>query len=239
MKVYNKFFIISTIALSVTACKSNLFSNHIACDDKDALILVNQVLKDDLNKALEVELKSLIAQSAIKDLDPAKLKLSAQNIVFNLADSRTEFIDPNSPKTTCSIDLSITLPSDLVKKSDEARVKVERMSTEAQAYDLGLDFESNKVNLTFEYTLQPSDKGDKIFALLKNTQNLNLLISDTLTYAFLKPQIEKNQIKLKETQKIQEVEAVNANQAAYDAAYEANLAAQEATVAAEEYYEDY
>lgn len=184
---------------------------------------------------MENQLKSLISEGAIKDLDPAKLKLSAQSINFTLVDSRTEFVDPNSPKTTCSIDLSTVLPSDLVKKSDEARAKVDRYSTEGQASDLGVDFENNKIKLTLEYTLQPTDKGDKVFALVKNSNNINTLISDTLTYAFLKPQIDKNEIKLKEAQKKQIADATyEANQAQY----EANLAAQEATAAAE-YSEDY
>ena len=56
-----------------------------------------------------------------------------------------------------------------------------------------------------------------------------------LLYAFLKPQIDKNEIKLKEAQKKQIADATyEANQAQY----EANLAAQEATAAAE-YSEDY
>ena len=235
MKLCKKILGISLVALSVTACNSNLFSEHIACDNTEALTLVNQVLKDDLTKALENQLKSLISEGAIKDLDPAKLKLSAQSINFTLVDSRTEFVDPNSPKTTCSIDLSTVLPSDLVKKSDEARAKVDRYSTEGQASDLGVDFENNKIKLTLEYTLQPTDKGDKVFALVKNSNNINTLISDTLTYAFLKPQIDKNEIKLKEAQKKQIADATyEANQAQY----EANLAAQEATAAAE-YSEDY
>jgi len=240
MKFYNKILGISAVTLSVTACNANLFSKHVACDNQEAISLVEQVLKDDLSETLEKELKSLISDGAIKDLDPAKLKLSAQSIKFTLADSRTEFIDPNSPKTTCSIDLSLVLPSDLVKKSDEARAKIDRYSTEAQANDLDVNYDNNKINLTLEYTLQPTDKGDKIFALVKNSNNINTLISDTLTYAFLKPQIEKNQIKLKEEQNKQVVQAeYEANQAQY----EANLAAQEATAAAEdvnaEYYEDY
>ncbi|WP_180060066.1 hypothetical protein [Acinetobacter sp. YH12128] len=236
MSFYKNILAIGVVAVCVTGCKGNLFSKHIACDDTEALLLVNQVLKDNLTNQLESELKSLISDGAIKDLDPAKLKLSAQSINFTLMDSRTEFIDPNSSKTNCSIDLATILPSDVVKKSDEARVKVDRYSTESQANDLGVDFDNNKINLTLEYTLQPSDKGDKIFTLVKNTNNFNTLISDTLTYAFLKPQIEKNQIKLKEAETKQ---AVNA-------AYEANLAAQDAaaaaaqaTVAETEYYSEY
>lgn len=244
MKLNNKTFFVLISTLALAGC-NNLFSKHVKCDDESATSLVIQVLQDDLAQSLEQELKALIKNGAIKDLDPTKLKLSAKNIQFALADSRTDFIDPNSPKTSCSVDLTATIPSDLVKKSDEARTKVDAVSVEQHANNLGVNYENNKVHLTLEYVLQPTDKGDKVLAVLKNTSNMQTLLSETLTYAFLKPQIEKNQIKNLEASKAV-TPRNNANNATYDAgsetieaADEAEWAAQQATAAAEEgYYEE-
>ncbi len=221
------------VCLSLSGC-GTIFSKHLQCDDESANQLIHTILKDDLNKSLENELKQLISARNIKDLDPAKLKLTAQNIQFLTTDSRTDFIDPNSTKTQCSIDLNISIPSDLVKKSNEARSKVDVQNVESQANELGINFTNNKVDLILEYVLQPSDSGEKVFAVLKNTQNINTLVADTLTYAFLKPQIEKNQIRLEEEQKKAAVntsvysDAEYAAQEAVDAAYEATLPADEA-----------
>ena len=221
------------VCFSLSGC-GTIFSKHLQCDDESANQLIHTILKDDLNKSLENELKQLISAGNIKDLDPAKLKLTAQNIQFLTTDSRTDFIDPNSTKTQCSIDLNISIPSDLVKKSDEARSKVDVQNVESQANELGINFTNNKVDLILEYVLQPSDSGEKVFAVLKNTQNINTLVADTLTYAFLKPQIEKNQIRLEEEQKKAAVntsvysDAEYAAQEAVDAAYEATLPADEA-----------
>lgn len=231
MKLNNKavFLIISTLALA--GC-NNPFSKHVKCDDESAISLVTQVLQDDLSRSLEHELKTLIKNGAIKDLDPTKLKLSAKNIQFSLTDSRTDFIDPNSPKTSCSVDLNVAIPSDLVKKSDEARAKVNAVSVEQHANNLDVDYENNKVHLTLEYVLQPTDKGDKVLALLKNTANIQTLLSETLTYAFLKPQIEKNQIRNLEASK-SAVQRNNAENIAYSASDEVVEAADAATEAAE------
>lgn len=221
------------LCLSLSGC-GTIFSKHLKCDDESANQLIHTILKDDLNKSLEDELKQLISAGNIKDLDPAKLKLTAQNIQFLTMDSRTDFIDPNSTKTQCSIDLNISIPSDLVKKSDEARSKIDVQNVESQANELGINFTNNKIDLVLEYVLQPSDSGKKVFAVLKNTQNMNILVADTLTYAFLKPQIEKNQIRLQEEQKKAAVntpvyaEPEYAAQEAVDAAYEATTAADEA-----------
>ena len=221
------------VCLSLSGC-GTIFSKHLQCDDESANQLIHTILKDDLNKSLENELKQLISAGNIKDLDPAKLKLTAQNIQFLTTDSRTDFIDPNSTKTQCSIDLNISIPSDLVKKSDEARSKVDVQNVESQANELGINFTNNKVDLILEYVLQPSDSGEKVFAVLKNTQNINTLVADTLTYAFLKPQIKKNQIRPEEEQKKAAVntsvysDAEYAAQEAVDAAYEATLPADEA-----------
>ncbi|WP_166166655.1 hypothetical protein [Acinetobacter sp. SA01] len=238
MKLNNKTFFVLISTLALAGC-NNLFSKHVKCDDESATSLVIQVLQDDLAQSLEQELKALIKNGAIKDLDPTKLKLSAKNIQFALADSRTDFIDPNSPKTSCSVDLTATIPSDLVKKSDEARTKVDAVSVEQHANNLGVNYENNKVHLTLEYVLQPTDKGDKVLALLKNTTNMQTLLSETLTYAFLKPQIEKNQIRSLEANKAA-VQRNNAENIAYSASNEAIEAADAATTAASEaYYEDY
>ncbi|OTG72296.1 hypothetical protein B9T26_10190 [Acinetobacter sp. ANC 4169] len=244
MKLNNKILFVLASTLALTGC-NNLFSKHVKCDDESALSLVSQILNDDLVQSLDHELKALIKDGSIKDLDPAKLKLSAKNIQFSLLDSRTDFIDPNSPKTSCSLDLTATIPSDLVKKSDEARAKVNAVSVEEHANNLGVKYDNKKVHLTLEYVLQPTDKGDKVLAVLKNTSNMQTLLSETLTYAFLKPQIEKNQIKNMEASKAV-TPRNNANNATYDAgsetieaADEAEWAAQQATAAAEEgYYEE-
>lgn len=248
MKLNNKTLVVLASVLTLTGC-NNLFSKHVKCDDESATSLVTQVLQDGLAQSLEGELKELIKNGSIKDLDPAKLKLSAKNIQFSLVDSRTDFIDPNSPKTTCAIDLTAIIPSDLVKKSNEARAKVDVVSVEEHANNLGVNYENNKIHLTLEYVLQPTDKGDKVLALLKNSSNVQTLISETLTYAFLKPQIEKNQIKNLEASKAA-IQRNNANNATYDATYDATNeaieaadaateAAQEATAAAEGYDEEY
>ena len=200
--IFNKkiLFILSLL-VPLVGCNS-IFTKHVKCDDEAATVLVTQVLQNDLNELLDSELKKLINNGSIKDLEPAKLKILAKNIQFTLTDSRTDFIDPNSPKTTCSMDLVVTMPSDLVKRSDEARTKVNVVSVDAHANDLGVDYENNKIHLILEYVLQPTDKGDKILALLKNSSNVQTLLSETLTYAFLKPQIEKNQIKSLEANRV-------------------------------------
>ena len=200
--IFNKKILFTLFLLVPLVGCNNIFTKHVKCDDEASTVLVTQVLQNDLNELLDSELKNLINNGSIKDLEPAKLKILAKNIQFTLTDSRTDFIDPNSPKTTCSMDLVVTMPSDLVKRSDEARTKVNVVSVDAHANDLGVDYENNKIHLILEYVLQPTDKGDKILALLKNSSNVQTLLSETLTYAFLKPQIEKNQIKSLEANRV-------------------------------------
>lgn len=187
------FLIISSLSVVLSGCNS-IFSKHVKCDDESGLKLVEEVLREDLNKLLENELKGFIQRGEIKDLDPAKLKLSAQSVQFKLVDSRTDHIDPDSTKTTCSLDLTVNIPSDLVKKSDEARTKVGFDTVEAQALKEDIDYIAGKISKDLQYTLQPTDKGDKVIASVIDTNMTRKFISDTLLYAFLKPQIEKNQI---------------------------------------------
>ncbi len=226
------FLIISSLSVALTGC-NNLFSKHTKCDDEQGLKLVENVLRDDLNKSLEKDLKGFIQRGEIKDLDPAKLKLSAQSVQFKLVDSRTDHIDPESTKTKCSLDLTVTIPSDLLKKSDEARAKVSSDSVDTQALKENIDYTTGKITQVLNYTLQPTDKGDKVIAFVADTNASRKFISDTLLFAFLKPQIEKNQIRNTSNQARYSDESVN--QAANQAAHAAMEAASEDT-AVEEYY---
>lgn len=215
---------LALIPFTLVAC--NPFNKHVKCNDESAVTLITDVLKKDLTQTLENNLKTLIQNDQIKDLDPAKLKVLAQGVQYNLADSRTEFVDPNSPKTTCEIDLTITMPSDLIKKSNQAREKRGEVSVEDAARSTGIHYENNKISMPLTYVIQPTDKGDKILASVKDTEKLQDLLSETITYAFLKPQIDKNEI--------QQVKAAQA--------YENTMVADEGyyDVSSEtEYYEGY
>lgn len=238
MNIYKKMTVLLLSTSVLVGCKTTLFSEHLACNDETGLTLVNQLIQDHLNQSLDQNLKRLIGDGAIKDLDPAKLKLSAKSIVFKTSDSRTEFIDPNSPKIRCAIDLSVTIPMDLIKKSDEARDKLQKISTSQQADELDLYLDQGKINLVLAYVLQPTDKKDKVLAEITNFNQLNQVVADTLTYAFLQPQIEKNLIHLKEEQKQQQFQQHRANlvQEAYTA-LETQNATSEAEYAAQEAYD--
>ncbi|MDM1761576.1 hypothetical protein [Acinetobacter sp. 251-1] len=239
MKLNKKILLMAFTIMSLTGC-DKVFSKHIKCDDVNAVGLVQKVLKDNLDKTLEHDLKSLINRQVIKDLDPTKLKLSSQNIQYSLLDSRTDHIDPDSTKTKCSIDLTVTLPSDIVKKSDEARAMDNASSVDEQAEKLDLDLRNNKIQMVLSYIIQPTDKGDKVIATVSNSENMNRLTADTLTYAFLKSQFEKNKVRYEQVR--QNTQSDDGDEyyqedvpVAADAA-EAAIAAADATAAADAKY---
>ena len=148
---------------------------HLKCDDPNAIALLQKNLQEQLEKKLDIGLKDLIKKNLLEDVDTSKLQLSAKSIQFNLMDSRTNHIDPDSPKTVCAIDLTATIPSDIIKKSDSVRNIANTSNTEDQAQKLELDFTQSKAKITLDYILQPSDKGDKIFATITNSDKLTTL----------------------------------------------------------------
>lgn len=52
------------------------------------------------------------------------------------------------------------------------------------------------------YVIQPTDKGDKVLVTVSNKNELETFLSETLTYAFLKPQIDKNEIQIVQENKV-------------------------------------
>lgn len=180
--------------ISTTLVGCNPFDKHIKCDDPKGLELVKQQVQESLVYLLDTELKELISSQTINDLDPAKLKLSLNNIKFDYKDSRTDHIDPDSPKTKCSIDLTVTIPQEIIKNSDDAREHFNTSNVEQQARNLDLIYSQGKIEIPVNYILQPTDKGDKVIAYVQGTTDMKTVVKETLLYAFLKPQIEKNKI---------------------------------------------
>ena len=193
MKLKKNILILGLLPVTLMGC-NGAFSKHVKCDDVAGLGLVETVLKEQLDKSLDKDLKDLINRSVVNDLDPAKLKLSAKSVQYALRDSRTDHIDPDSTKTSCSLDLTISIPADLVKKSNEAREVDGADTIEVQANKNNVDFSNGKIEMVLNYVLQPTDKGDKVIATVLETESARKLVSDTLVYAFLKPQFDKNRV---------------------------------------------
>jgi len=194
VNLHKKVLLIAMLGLTLSAC-NKLGSKHVKCADPTVEPLLKQEVQTQLEKSLDVNLKELIRNGSIKDLDPAKLKVMAKNLHYRFEDVRTDFIDPDSSKTTCVISFEATIPADVLKKADDARSKFDKESTAAYAFSKSIDLrDTNKVDLNLEYVLHPTDDGKKVFISLKNFAEVEKLLSETLTYAFVKPQIEKNQI---------------------------------------------
>jgi hypothetical protein len=186
--------ILLTTLLSISLAGCNMFDKHVKCDDPKGLELVKESVKNSITTLLDKDLKLLISSKTVNDLDPSKLKLSLNNVKFDYQDSRTDNIDPDSTKTVCSIDLTITIPQEIIKKSDISREYYNKNNFEKQATDLNIIYNQGKIEIPLTYILQPTDKGDKIIAYIQNDTDIKSLIKDTLIYAFLKNQIDKDEI---------------------------------------------
>lgn len=182
------------VGLLLSGC-NGVGSKHVKCTDPAVEPLLKESVQKQVEKSLDANLKQLIQQGSIKDLDPAKLKVMAKNLQYKFEDVRTDFIDPDSSKTTCVVSFEATIPANIVKKSDEVRVQYDakNMAAAALAKDIDLS-DNNKVSSNLSFVLHPTDDGKKIFLDFNNFVDVKTLLSETLVYAFIQPQVEKNQI---------------------------------------------
>lgn len=131
-----------------------------SCSDPDGLALVTKLVMEHASKKLAEE----------KDTDGDRLfensAIRAQLSRYQLAmtDIRTDKTDPNSTKVFCKGNLKVTLPAESLAEIDEALKAIDQGDLSALAGRSGVERSANVFTSEIEYTLQPTDDKESIYA---------------------------------------------------------------------------
>jgi uncharacterized protein YecT (DUF1311 family) len=118
-------------------------------------------------------IKKEIAASAFKQVQNESLGLSKGNIraalnqiIFSIEDIRTTQKDPESTKRFCTGKLKSIFPVEIVNDAEAARSAADMQSISVLASDNDFEQSANSFTKDFDYSIQPTDDNEKIYAEL-------------------------------------------------------------------------
>ena len=172
--------------------------------------IFNEQVERKMSKVLTGELK----------LDKGHLRGSIQQVKFEISDVRTSKEDPNSTKKFCTGNLRVSFPANVLDEADETLAVTENgtVSDFADGYDYQRN--ANGFVIPINYTVQPTDDGESIYAELEDGDNAFDFISGLLAAQILRPRVVEEQI----NRERQEAEQAKAERDAEAAAVAADLA---------------
>lgn len=201
----------------LAACSNPLSSSKAECNDEASRQLVAETLAKSLNQTGLANIKAMITDKGV-DVDLVKFKAAVQQIKFELTDVRTDRADPQTSKKFCQAMLTVNLPSSLLKDADTAREMYQEMTLPKLAILSDLELEGSSVRHQLEYSVQPTDDGQKIYAEVQNAAPPIEFVNQVILDALQKPArlAERRSAEQFEQQAAQEQEQLAADQAALD-----------------------
>jgi len=200
----------------LTAC-SNPFSSaaKAECNDEQSRQLVAEVLAKNLNQTGLAQIKTLITDQGM-DLDLVRFKALVQQVKFELTDVRTNRAETATTKKFCQASLKVSIPANTINDANSARAIYQEMDLQKLAILSDLELTGSNVSYELEYSVQPTDDGQKIYAEVQNADVPLEFVNQVILGALQKP------LRLAERQ---------ANEASLAAAEDAAAAAQDAVAA--------
>jgi uncharacterized protein YecT (DUF1311 family) len=210
----NKILLTSLLCsiLSLSGC-NKIFDKSVKCNDET----VQKLVINDFNKKLldsaDQSIKALIKEENIT-IDMGRLRSTLNQIKFQVSDIRTNNSDPNSNKEYCSTLFSIEIPSKIIKDADAARTLYNENNVSQIAVLSDIVSEQGQFKKEFDYSVQPTDDGDKVLINLENPESLIYFVRDVAISSLIKSARE-NAIALAEQERQKTVEAEQAAQQEY------------------------
>ena len=187
-------FLTSTLLLSLGGCDgAALFKGETTCLSESGHEAVIDLIRRKARSRIG-ELLSDDVPDGIARIPASKINIAVGGVAFAITDIRTTLEDPNSTKKSCVGNLRVALPEASMREAEKTAELLEQKVTIDQAMERkGFERDAGAFVSQFDFTIQPMDSGDKVYAELDKDQQSDLIegISMVTGMALLRPGIEK------------------------------------------------
>lgn len=173
------------------------------CGDEQTITLVNSLLE----KEIQSQVKSMTIEREVKT-DSSGVRASISQLDLAIEDVRTSKKDPNSTKEFCSATLNVGFNSDMIKKTNFVRDYYGQEKLDEEAFQQGFDMEGNNLSYELDYSVQPTDKGEKAFGDLQNGDELISFIAEAIVDSIQKNEVQAMKARDNQAQDYQDAEAI-------------------------------
>lgn len=179
--------------LMVSACDGSLFGGGADCGSDDTQRVIDELLKEELEFAVQATLDS---QKELGSYDATELENAVDRIRLRLSDVRTSQDSSGSARLSCRATLSIDFPTAIQKKANEARSYAEMGSVRELANRFKLKRRSGNFTSDFDYFVQPTDDGSKLFAEFDDDTASLEFMSEVLASYLLADEIRAERVEV-------------------------------------------
>lgn len=208
MKVSAAAVIATTLLIAGCGQKAGaLFGQGVECTSANATSTTIDLVKQQLEGAAS---KSLSSSSQVGSVGESSIRASISQFVISLDDIRTTKTDPNSTKKFCTANLKIRVPAQTLTDADKARSDANLPSVAALANQFDVERDADAFKVSFDYDVQPTDNGDKVFAESDNFDKLNAFFGEIISSSLLKTVAEQAKIQQQQAQNAQQQQQTQA-----------------------------
>ncbi|MEZ5692384.1 MAG: hypothetical protein R3D99_00750 [Altererythrobacter sp.] len=161
------------------------------CGSPEAKELIDDLLKEELEYSIQNELD---ARKELGSYDATELENAVKRIKIALNDVRTSRDDPDSDRYSCRATLSLELPDVVEKKANEVRSMAEMGTVRELANRYKMKRRGGTYTTDFDYFIQPTDDGEKLFAEMDDDSPALSFLGETLASYLLADEIREEKI---------------------------------------------
>lgn len=178
----------SLIVMTAVFAGSGCTQSAVDCGAADAMQPLVEILKSDVEEQVTEQIRSANRSDVVSR---SNIRASISQVSFLVEDVRTSKEDPNSTKRFCTGVLRVKFPVRTIDDAEAARSSAELGGLTQLADDNAIDRQANSFLAELEYSVQPTDEGDKVFAETETRTPVLQLAAEVLSSALLRTVLEQ------------------------------------------------
>ena len=130
------------------------------CASESSREVITSIVREQVEKAAEADLSS---EDGTKLAGAAKIRATVAELKVLIEDIRTTKKDPDSTKRFCAGTAKVVVPLAMIQDADQTRKLLDLPNVDSLLEQSGLKRSADSVTFDVEYSVQPTDKRDKIY----------------------------------------------------------------------------
>ena len=146
--------------LAIGALLSGCGAAATDCASQASRDVITSIVREQVEKAAEAE---LAAEDGTKLASASKIRATVAELKVLIEDIRTTKKDPDSTKRFCAGTARVVVPLAMIQDADQTRKLLEMSTVDNLLEQAGLKRSADSVTFDLEFSVQPTDKRDKIY----------------------------------------------------------------------------
>lgn len=147
-------------ALALGALLSGCGVAATDCASESSREVITSIVREQVEKAAEADLAS---EDGGMLAGAAKIRATVAELKVLIEDIRTTKKDPDSTKRFCAGTAKVVIPLAMIQDADQTRKLLDLPNVDSLLQQSGLKRSADSVTFDVEYSVQPTDKRDKIY----------------------------------------------------------------------------